>query len=214
MVRSGSNSKRVKSNLKHHYSQEAPANLNFYSTPKATAAKKGFNLSNSNYGNHSHSHSLSLAPHHFSETIGLSSSQAIKRLVEEIDRIIANKKRNDDFLIKLELKSGLRYALLIILSSIYVNRGGSFGWVCLAVLVTEIVFIEIIEKRRKRIETVSAVEAVRAKLRAMDKSLLAGTLQAESIYSIKVISYQLYSEFIYAYIIRFLYIIFRISRFQ
>lgn len=175
MVRFSSNLKRPKAIVKQnssHLSKEAPT---------TTAATNISRL----LQNISHTHTRSLPTNSnvaAVQEIGLTSEQALKKLIEEIDRLL--KQKNCSKKAK-DRNFNLRYSSLLLLAgwSISKMKNWSLGLFCLAVLFIEMFFIELIERKRKIGAVKASVEEIRKKMRKLDKSLLAGTADLEALYT-------------------------------
>ena len=174
MVRYGSNVKRPKSVIiKQNFpvlSKEAPT-----STSTQSSKQKLRNRNTSIYGHH-HTPSLSLPsnPHHLPviNEIGLTSTQAIKKLIEEIDRIL--KEPNTQKMKRTRMSSMLRYFSLISFSirSLWKLENFTFGIFCAGLLLSELILIEFIEKINVENSVKNSIKEIRNKLRKLDKSLL------------------------------------------
>lgn len=180
MVRFSSNLKRSKAVIKQStplLSKEAPASN--ISTAALHHQKRLQQMS------HTHSRSLptnATAVTH-QEEIGLSSGQALKKLIEEIERILkqdysSKNKSNSKFI--------LRFASLLLLAalSIYKLRNWNLGLFCSLVFVFEFFFIEIIENKRSAGLIRDSINEIRKKMRILDKTVLAGTIDLKELYSI------------------------------
>lgn len=171
MVRFSSNLKRPKAIAKQnnlHLSKEAPT----------TAANRLLQ-------NISHMHSRSLPTNSnvaAVQEIGLSSGQALKKLIEEIDRLL---KMKNSFKRENDRHYNWRYSSLLLLAgwSIFKLKNWSLGFFCFVVFFLEIFFIEIIEKKRANGAVSTSIREIRKKMRNLDKSLLAGTVDLEKLYS-------------------------------
>lgn len=179
MVRFSSNVKRPKAVIKQNnplISKEAPANIgttshNHYPPPHAP---------------HGHSRSL-LSNNEISiiQEIGLSSSQAMKKLIEEIDRLLRDKRplhtsrpgRNVPVLRYLSLLTSATWAL-------WKLENWSIGIFCISILAAELLFIEFIERLRAKGAVLGSIKTIRSKLRKLDKSLLSGKSNLDSVYSL------------------------------
>lgn len=186
MVRFSSNLKRPKAVVKQStplLSKEAPA-----SNISAAALHHQKRLQQA-----SHSHSRSLPTNSTSvtqqEEIGLSSGQALKKLIEEIDRILKQQYKSS----KNNIKSSfiLRFASLLLLAalSIFKLRNWYLGLFCSLVFIIEFFFIEIIEKKRATGVVRDSINEIRKKMRALDKAILAGTVDIDELYSIVPVTY-------------------------
>lgn len=184
MVRFSSNVKRPKAVVKQNQpviSKEAPPTIQI---PKQ---KQPRNRVNSYYG-HAHSRSLPSNPHQISfiQEIGLSSGQAIKKLIEEIDRILLKHKSAKKTLKAFDIIPLLRYSSILLLAivSLWKRENLSFGLFCSFILCCEIFFIEIIEAKRGSTVVSNSIREIRNNLRKLDKLLLSGTIQPNSLYSL------------------------------
>lgn len=172
MVRFSSNLKRPKVVAKQSVpllSKEAPS---ISTLPKSKASQI--------LGLHAHARSLPNSPHVASITvheIGLSTDQAVRKLIEEIDRVLHLKTRLT-FNSRIKLTSFLRYATLFALTI------SNFGLFCGFILLFELIFIELIEKKRMKSSVPDSMKEIRNKLRRIDKKLLSNDPNyLESLYS-------------------------------
>lgn len=139
--------------------------------------------------NYSHAHTRSLPSNSSAvavvvQEIGLTSEQALKKLIEEIDRLLKEK----PFQLEQKQNFTLRYSSLLLLATWSIVKFGnwSLGLFCIVVLFMEFFLIEIIEKRRATEAVRNSIKKIRKKMRQMDKSLLAGSLDLETLYSIVI----------------------------
>jgi hypothetical protein len=183
MVRLSSNLKKPKAVIKQStplLSKEAPcSNI----SAASLSYQKRLQLQQS-----SHSHSRSLPTNSTAvqqEEIGLTSGQVLKKLIGEIDRILNQEKLykiNTKFIFIMRLSS----LLLLAVWSVYVMGNWRLGLFCSLVFLIEFFFIEIIENKRASSAVRASIKAIRKKMRELDKSFLAGTIDIESLYSIVI----------------------------
>jgi hypothetical protein len=65
-------------------------------------------------------------------------------------------------------------------------RNWRLGLFCSLVFFIEFFFIQIIENKRASSAVRASIKAIRKKMRELDKSFLAGTIEIESLYSIVI----------------------------
>ena len=181
MVRFSSNLKRPKVVVKQNVplmSKEAPSNFTF-----AQSKFSQFTI------NHGHTRSTPTSPNVSSilvQEIGLSTGQAVKKLIKEIDRILKLypiKRPSNSFTAKLSFL--LRYASLLTLTilSQCANFSSQMGLFSGFILISEYIFIELMEKKRMNSSVPNSMKAIRNKLRTIDKSLLVDSLDLDSLYT-------------------------------
>lgn len=185
MVRFSSNLKRPKAIIQQKYpflSKEAPV----FNQKHQQREQRAYNVS------HSHSHSL---PANYAvgativEEIGLTSEQALKKLIGELDRILKQKSTFKT----IDQKSGftLRYFSLFVFASWSLFKLGNWrlSLFCGLILALEIGLIEFIEKKRSAGAVRSSIKEIREKLRKIDKSLLSGSIDLDTLYSLVTSKY-------------------------
>ena len=179
MVKFNSNLKRPKVVIKQ-------------TTPLLSKEAPSANISTSNLSHQkrlqqiSHSHSRSLPTNSGivkQDEIGLSSGQALKKLIDEIDRIL---KQHEPFKNKDNLNYILRYASLLLLAglNIFKQENLYLGLFCFLVFLVEFVFIERIEKKRAVSTVRSSIKEIRHKMRILDKAFLARKINLDELYAI------------------------------
>lgn len=177
MVRFSSNLKRPKVVAKQNaplLSKEAPVHASKISQIQ---------------GLHSHTRSLPNSHHVSSITvheIGLSTEHAVRKLIEEIDRVL-HLKRLKHSSSRIKLTSFLRYATLLVLTILplrWSNSSFQMGLFCGLILISELIFIELIERKRMKSSVPDSMKEIRNKLRRIDKKLLANEANdLESLYT-------------------------------
>lgn len=180
MVRFSSNAKRPKAVVKHNspaISKEAPPTI------QSTKQKQHRNRTISAFTGHAHTRSLPSNPHQISviPEIGLTSEQAIKRLIEEIDRVLLKHEKSKKN--QICLLPFLRYFSLFLISIWKQQKTWSFGLFCSLISGFEAFFIEFLEKNNSNRSVSNSIKEIRNNLRKLDKSILSGTIQPNSLYS-------------------------------
>lgn len=132
--------------------------------------------------NHSLTRSLPSSPHSSSivvQEIGLSTGQAVKKLIEEIDRILQIKRNHFNY--KFNINQFLRYFSLLTMTVF--SREDNVGWFYGFILFSEVIFIELIERRRRASSVPDSMKEIKKKLRLIDKSILSETIDLDNVYS-------------------------------
>ena len=181
MVRFSSNLKRPKVVAKQSFpliSKEAPTTSTFSKSK----------LSQIHQINHTHTRSLPTSPHASSiivHEIGLSTGQAVKKLIEEIDRVLQLKPNKLELSFKMKLSFLLRCLSLLTLTvlSLWTNSSRKMGLFCGFMLISEFIFIELMERKRMKTSVPDCMKEIRSKLRRIEMNVLAETIDLEALYT-------------------------------
>lgn len=184
MVRFSSNLKRPKVVAKQSgplISKEAPVISTF---PKSKVSQ--IRGATNHQIIHNHTRSLPTSPHPSSITvheIGLSTGQAVKKLIEEIDRVLQIKPLRK--LNETKLSGLLRQFCLLVLTvlSLWTDPSRILGLFCGFILIAEFIFVELMERKRMNNSVPDSIKEIRSKLRRIDKQLLAESLDLEALYT-------------------------------
>ena len=195
MVRFGSNLKRPKTISRHVVNKEPALAINVTrSTYKSSENQQHQHQPQQIRQRHAVQNRAN-EPEHPSNTeistvlMGLTSGQAIKKLIEEIDRLLKEQARKQKYtgIDQTVVLLVLRYLCILLLtirsfSLRALNRpiGIFFG----SLLLLEILFIEFVERRRKRNSITWAIEQIKNELKKLDKALLTGKTSLNSLYEL------------------------------